>query len=132
MPPTPYRDIAARSRERMLALQAYFQNPPANAQGVRTPLIPSAGRSNGHMNMTQGEPGSAFSEQASGVSFPSTSSAGRNVLETENTMPNHFHAREREQYTSFPSSETEREPIWVPYHQLLGAPRNGIRPAYIR
>ncbi|KAK1388458.1 E3 ubiquitin-protein ligase RFI2 [Heracleum sosnowskyi] len=109
---TPYRDIAALSRERMLALQAYFQHPPGNSQGVRTPYVPSAERSNGHMNITRGEPGAELSEQASRVSFPSTSAAGRNVLETQNSMPNHFHAWEREQYTSFPSNEAEREPIW--------------------
>ncbi|KAL1811862.1 hypothetical protein ACET3Z_021927 [Daucus carota] len=127
---TPYPDSAARSRERMLALQAYYQHPPVISQGVHTPLLPPTQRSNGQMNMTQVEPGAASSEQASG--FPSTSLAGRNLSETQNSMPNPCHAWEREQSTSLPSSGNEREPIRVPSHELLGAPNAGVRPANIR
>lgn len=120
---TPYPDSAARSRERMLALQAYFQHPPGSSQAERTPLDPSTQRSNSHMNMTQGEPGAALSRQTSRFYlFPSTSSAGRIFLEAQNSRPSRF----------LSSSQAEREPIWVPYHQLLGAPSTGIRPAYIR
>ncbi|XP_017254653.1 E3 ubiquitin-protein ligase IPI1 isoform X1 [Daucus carota subsp. sativus] len=127
---TPYPDSAARSRERMLALQAYYQHPPVISQGVHTPLLPPTRESNGQMNMTQVEPGAASSEQASG--FPSTSLAGRNHSETQNSMPNPCHAWEREQSTSLPSSGNEREPIRVPSHELLGAPNAGVRPANIR
>lgn len=51
----PYPGSVARARERAQALEAYFQHPPGNSQGLHTPVIPTTQRSNGHMNMAQGE-----------------------------------------------------------------------------
>ncbi|KAK1388456.1 E3 ubiquitin-protein ligase RFWD3 [Heracleum sosnowskyi] len=129
----PYPGSAARARDRAQALQAYFQHPPGNSQGSRTPGIPSTRRASSHRNMAQGEPVASSSDQASGFYFfPSSSSAGRNFVEAENSMPNRFHAWERDQFPSFPSSQAERDPIWGPIHQLPGAPETGVRPASFR
>ncbi|XP_074358201.1 E3 ubiquitin-protein ligase RFI2-like isoform X1 [Apium graveolens] len=128
----PYPGSAARGRERVQALQAYFQLLPGNSQGLHTPVIPTTRRSNGHRNMAQGEPVASSSEQASGFYFPPSSSAGRNFAEAENLLPNRFHSWERDQFFSFPSSQAERDPIWGPTHQLPSAPDTDIRPASFR
>ncbi|WOH04603.1 hypothetical protein DCAR_0624014 [Daucus carota subsp. sativus] len=130
----PYPGSVARARERAQALEAYFQHPPGNSQGLHTPVMPTLRRSNGHRNMAQGDTLALSIEHGNGFYFLSSSpTAGRNFAEADNSMSNHFYAWEREQFPSFPSSESDRDPIWgLVHHQLPGAPDTGIRPASFR
>ncbi|KAH9626127.1 hypothetical protein KSS87_016027 [Heliosperma pusillum] len=99
----PYPGSAARARDRVQALQAYFQ-PPSTSPPQRSPLPMFFGsqRSNGHRGLSQvGQPPSS-SDQAGGFYVFPSSASSRTFPEAEN--PTRFHGWEREQL--------ERDPSW--------------------
>lgn len=116
----PYPGSVARTRDRVQALQAYFQQP-SNSPPMRTPVMSSTRRSNGHRPMAQVGP-LASSDQTGGgfYYFPPSSSTGRNFPEPENPSSNRFHTWEREHLASFPLNQVERDPVWGPFHQVAG------------
>ncbi|CAH9145090.1 unnamed protein product [Cuscuta epithymum] len=139
----PYPGSVARARDRVQALQAYFQQQPSNPSAVRTPVV-SGGtrRSNGHRGIHMQQVPSSSSDHhhlhhhhqpasaAGGFYFyPSSSAAaaaassGRSFQEaTESPSPIRYRGWEQREHTgpafnSLPP-QVERDPIWGPfYHQ---------------
>ncbi|KAI8555668.1 hypothetical protein RHMOL_Rhmol05G0191500 [Rhododendron molle] len=117
----PYPGSAARARDRVQALQAYFQQP-TNAPAVRNaPLISGTRRSSSsHRGMAQVPPVASSSDSTNGFYFFPSASSGRNFQESENPPSNRFHAWERDHSTSFSSNQADRDPVWGPFHQAGG------------
>ncbi|KAM7478269.1 hypothetical protein LguiA_026482 [Lonicera macranthoides] len=117
----PYPGSVARTRDRVQALQAYFQQP-SNSPPMRNPVMSSTRRSNGHRPMAQVGPVASSSDQTGGgfYYFPPGSSSGRNFPEPENQPSNRFHTWERDHLASFPLSQVERDPVWGPFHHVSG------------
>ncbi|CAK9148672.1 unnamed protein product [Ilex paraguariensis] len=123
----PYPGSVARARDRVQALQAYFQQP-SNSVAVRTPANHHATRrSSSHRSLAQVGPVVSSSDQTSGFVFSPLSSSERNFQAAENPVPNRFHAWEREHLPSFPQSQADRDPGWGPFHQAAGGYDSGIR-----
>ncbi|KAK9291969.1 hypothetical protein L1049_019921 [Liquidambar formosana] len=124
----PYPGSNARARDRVQALQAYYQQqqPPSNTPAVRAPII-SSNRRSSHRGLAQGGPVASSSEQTSGFYFFPSSTSGRNFQEAENPMSNRFHAWERDHLPSFPLNQVDRDPNWGPFHQAGGGSDSGIR-----
>ncbi|KAM7481597.1 hypothetical protein LguiB_006180 [Lonicera macranthoides] len=117
----PYPGSVARTRDRVQALQAYFQQP-SNSPPMRNPVMSSTRRSNGHRPMAQVGPVASSSDQTGGgfYYFPPGSSSERNFPEPENQPSNRFHTWERDHLASFPLSQVERDPVWGPFHHVSG------------
>ncbi|KAK3041957.1 hypothetical protein RJ639_002265 [Escallonia herrerae] len=127
----PYPGSVARTRDRVQALQAYFQQP-SNSAAIRTPVMSGTRRSSGHRGLAQAGTVASSSDQTGGFYFfPSGSSTGRSFQEAENP-PNRFHTWEREHLTSFPLSQVDRDPVWGPYHPPGGGSDTGIRSTSFR
>ncbi|KAK2976904.1 hypothetical protein RJ640_024738 [Escallonia rubra] len=127
----PYPGSVARTRDRVQALQAYFQQP-SNSAAIRTPVMSGARRSSGHRGLAQAGTVASSSDQTGGFYFfPSGSSTGRSFQEAENP-PNRFHTWEREHLPSFPLSQVDRDPVWGPYHPAGGGSDTGIRSTSFR
>lgn len=125
----PYPGSVARARDRVQALQAYFQQP-SNSPPIRPPIISGARRSSSHRGgLAQLGPVASSSDQTGGFYFFPSGSSGRNYAETENPMSNHFHGWEREQ---IPSYQVDRDPVWGPFHQGAGGSDTTIRSASFR
>lgn len=127
----PYPGSVARARDRVQALQAYFQQP-SNAGGgaVRTAVMSGARRSNSHRVVPPPQVGAVASssdqQQAGGFYFyPS----GRSFQEAENPgAPNRYHSWDREHLPAFnltPQQVDSRDPIWGPFHQAAGSGGGG-------
>ncbi|KAG5549115.1 hypothetical protein RHGRI_014478 [Rhododendron griersonianum] len=130
----PYPGSAARARDRVQALQAYFQQP-TNSPAVRNaPLISGTRRSSSsHRGMAQVPPVASSSDSANGFYFFPSASSGRNFQESENPPSNRFHAWERDHSTSFSSNQADRDPVWGPFHQAGGGSDTAAtRPASFR
>ncbi|KAL7205279.1 hypothetical protein ACSBR2_018256 [Camellia fascicularis] len=128
----PYPGSVARARDRVQALQAYFQQP-SNSPPVRTPIMSGTRRSSSHRGVTQVGPVASSSDQTGGFYFFPTASSGRNFPEAENhPMSNRFHAWEREHVTSFPLSQGDRDLGWGPFHQAGGGSDTAIRSTSFR
>ncbi|KAK9673141.1 hypothetical protein RND81_12G149200 [Saponaria officinalis] len=97
----PYPGSAARARDRVQALQAYFQ-PPSTSPPLRHPLpmFPGTHRSNAHRSVSQMGPPPSSSDQAG--SFYVFPSSGGSFHEMEN--PSQFRGWERGHLESFPST----------------------------
>ncbi|KAK3029977.1 hypothetical protein RJ639_038076 [Escallonia herrerae] len=127
----PYPGSVARTRDRVQALQAYFQQP-SNSAAIRTPVMSGARRSSGHRGLAQAGTVASSSDQTGGFYFfPSGSSTGRSFQEAENP-PNRFHTWEREHLPSFPLSQVDRDPVWGPYHPAGGGSDTGVRSTSFR
>ena len=112
----PYPGSNARARDRVQALQAYYQQQPSTTGTIRTPAISGARRSSSHRGPSQA-PMASSSEQPNGFYFYSSASGGRN-FQPENAIPNRFHAWERDHLPSFGLSQMERDPSgWGEIHQ---------------
>ncbi|XP_016461542.2 E3 ubiquitin-protein ligase RFI2 isoform X1 [Nicotiana tabacum] len=109
----PYPGSAARTRDRVQALQAYFQQP-SNSPAVRAPVMSATRRSSSHRGMAQVGPVASSSDQAGGFYFYPSGSSGRNFQEAENPVSNRYW--EREHLPDFPLSQVDRDPIWGPFH----------------
>lgn len=110
----PYPGSAARTRDRVQALQAYFQQP-SNSPAVRAPVMSATRRSSSHRGMAQvGGPVASSSDQAGGFYFYPSGSSGRNFQEAENPVSNRYW--EREHLPAYPLTQVDRDPIWGPFH----------------
>ncbi|KAL2941074.1 E3 ubiquitin-protein ligase RFI2 [Bienertia sinuspersici] len=119
----PYPGSAARARDRVQALQAYFQ-PPSTSPPMRVPppIMPSTRRSSGHRGLSQGAPLPSSSDQTAGgfFMFPSGTS-NRSFPEAENPVPNRFHGWDRDHLASFPITQGDRDSSWLPHHGAGGS-----------
>ncbi|KAL9235018.1 hypothetical protein vseg_009819 [Gypsophila vaccaria] len=103
----PYPGSAARARDRVQALQAYFQPPSTSPPLLRPlPLFPGAQRSNIQQTASQMSPSPSSSDQAGGFYVFPSSSSGRNFHQAEN--PSQFRGWEREHLEPFPSTQPGR------------------------
>ncbi|XP_049383853.1 E3 ubiquitin-protein ligase RFI2 [Solanum stenotomum] len=127
----PYPGSVARARDRVQALQAYFQQP-SNSPAVRTPVMSATRRSNNHRGLAQMGPAASSSDQAGGFYFYPSSSSGRNFQEAENPVSNRYHAWEREHLPAFPLSQVDRDPIWGPFHHTGVGSDSGSRSGSFR
>lgn len=134
----PYPGSVARARDRVQALQAYFQQP-SSSPAMRTPVVSGTRRSSSHRaaGIAQVGPVASSSDQTRGgfYFFPSSgSSTARNFQEAENPMSNPFHhAWEREPHlSSFPVSQVDRDQVWGPFHQPSSGSDNGVRSTSFR
>ncbi|KAM7469792.1 hypothetical protein LguiA_007975 [Lonicera macranthoides] len=124
----PYPGSVARARDRVQALQAYFQQP-TNSPPMRTPpLVPSARRPTpAHRGLTQlGPVGPIPDHHTNGFYFfPSGSSTTRNFSE--------LRPMEREHLPSFPPGQVDRDPVWGTFHQPGGGSSDtNVRPTGFR
>ncbi|CAL5339552.1 hypothetical protein CsSME_00023314 [Camellia sinensis var. sinensis] len=125
----PHPGSVARARDRVQALQAYFQQP-SNSPAIRTPV---SRRSSNHRGMAQvGPVATSSSDQTGGFYFFPSASSGRNFQEAENPISNRFHAWERDRSTSFPMNQADRDPVWGPFHQAAGGSDTVVRPTGFR
>uniref|UniRef100_A0A5B6ZH19 RING-type domain-containing protein n=1 Tax=Davidia involucrata TaxID=16924 RepID=A0A5B6ZH19_DAVIN len=115
----PYPGSVARARDRVQALQAYFQQP-SNSPTMRTPVIAGMRRSSSQRGLPQVGPVASSSDQTGGFYFFPSGSSGRNFQEAENSVLNRFHAWDREHLPSFPMSQVDRDQGWGPFHQTAG------------
>lgn len=128
----PYPGSNARARDRVQALQAYYQQQqPSNPPAIRTPMGPGTRRS-GHRGLPQVAPVASSSDQTSGFYFFPSGTAGRNFQEGENSMPTRFHPWERDHMSSLPFNVVDRDPSWGPFHQPASGSDSGIRPSSYR
>lgn len=130
----PYPGSAARARDRVQALQAYFQQPTSSPAVRNAPLISGTRRApSTHRGMAQVAPVASSSDSTNGFYFFPSASSGRNFQESENPPSNRFHAWERDHSTSFSSNQADRDPVWGPFHQPGGGSDNAtIRPTSFR
>ncbi|XP_021772863.1 E3 ubiquitin-protein ligase RFI2-like [Chenopodium quinoa] len=119
----PYPGSAARARDRVQALQAYFQ-PPSSSPPMRAPIMSNTRRSSGHRGLSQGAPIPSSSDQTNGGFFvyPSSTST-RSFPEVENPISSRFHGWERDHLGSFPLTQGDRDSNWLP-HQVVGGSSN--------
>ncbi|XP_059652391.1 E3 ubiquitin-protein ligase RFI2 [Cornus florida] len=122
----PHPGSVARTRDRVQALQAYFQQP-SSSPTMRTPIISGTRRSTNHRAMAQVGPVASSSDQTGGFYYFPSGSSGRNFHEAENSMMNRFNGWEREHLPSFPPSQVDRDPNWGPFHQAAGGSDTAIR-----
>ncbi|XP_021839483.2 E3 ubiquitin-protein ligase IPI1 isoform X2 [Spinacia oleracea] len=124
----PYPGSAARARDRVQALQAYFQPPSSSPPPMWAPIMSSTRRSSGHRGMSQGAaPMPSSSDQSSGGFFvyPPGSST-RSFPEPENPTSSRFHGWERDHLASFPLNQGDRDSSWLP-HQVVGGGSSSFR-----
>ncbi|EXB54363.1 hypothetical protein L484_002423 [Morus notabilis] len=130
----PYPGSNARTRDRVQALQAYYQQQtqPSNSPTMRTPVIPSNRRSSNHRGSAQVGPVASSSDQPSSFYFFPSGSSGRNFQEAENPLSSRL-AWEREHYLSvFSSNQVDREPGWGAFHQAAGGSDSALRSSGFR
>ncbi|BFG36902.1 hypothetical protein CerSpe_231760 [Prunus speciosa] len=114
----PYPGSNARARDRVQALQAYYQQQqPSNSPTMRTPIIQGARRSSSQRGVAQVGPVASSSDQNGGFYFFPSASSGRNYQEAENPLPNRFHAWERDHLPSFSMNQVDRDQGWAAVHQ---------------
>ncbi|KAL9233317.1 hypothetical protein vseg_008335 [Gypsophila vaccaria] len=126
----PYPGSAARARDRVQALQAYFQPPSTSPTARHTPLPgmnSGSRRTNAHRGIPQVGHLPSSSDQSGGFYvYPSTTST-QSFSEAEN--PSRFHGWERADHlSSFPLPQLETDSSWAP-HPTGGGP-NSFRQRY--
>ncbi|KAF5454102.1 hypothetical protein F2P56_023790 [Juglans regia] len=128
----PYPGSNARARDRVQALQAYYQQQPNNPTTMRTPIIPGTRRSSSHRGMAQVGPVASSSDQTGPFYIIAPGLSGRNFQEAESPLSNRFHPWERDHLPSFSSSQVDRDSGWGTYHQAAGGSDTGIRSSNFR
>lgn len=128
----PYPGSNARARDRVQALQAYYQpQQPPNSTTMRTPVAPSARRSSSHSGSAQIAPLATSPDQSGGFFFIPSSSSGRNFQE-DNHLPSRVHAWERDPLPSLSLNHVDRDSAWRAYHQAAGRSDPGTRSSSFR
>ncbi|KAK7392033.1 hypothetical protein VNO78_20459 [Psophocarpus tetragonolobus] len=123
----PYPGSNARARDRVQALQAYYQpQQPPNSTTMRTPIASGTRRSSSH-----NAPIATSPDQSGGFFLIPSSSSGRN-FQDENHLPNHFHAWERDHLPSLSVGHVDRDSGWRAYHQATGRSDAGNRSSSFR
>lgn len=129
----PYPGSNARARDRVQALQAYYQQQqPSNSPAMRAPMISGNRRSGSHRGLGQVGPVASSSDQNSGFYFFPSGTSGRNFQDAENPLSTRFHGWEREHLPSFPLTQIERDSGWGPFHPAGSGSDSGIRPSSFR
>ncbi|XVF57524.1 hypothetical protein PTKIN_Ptkin06aG0212400 [Pterospermum kingtungense] len=132
----PYPGSNARTRDRVQALQAYYQQQqqqhPSTSPVIRTPSISGSRRSSSHRSHAQVGPVASSSDQAGGFYFVPSGTSGRSFQEPENPLSTRFHAWERDHLPSFSLNQVDRDSGWVAFHQPAGASEPGIRSGNFR
>ncbi|XP_050223950.1 E3 ubiquitin-protein ligase RFI2 [Mercurialis annua] len=123
-----YQGSNARARDRVQALQAYYQQQPGNSPAIRTPVI--SGRSGSHRGLSQVGPVASTSDQT-GFYFVPPGASIRSFQEAESPVPVRFRGWERDHVSSYPSSQVERESSWS-FHQTASGSDPGIRSSSYR
>lgn len=115
----PYPGGNARARDRVQALQPYYQHHhPSTLPALRTPIVSGSRRLGSHRSHGHVGPVASSSDQMGGFYFiPSGTSGGRNFQESENPMSSQFHDWERDHLSSFSLSQVERDPDWGAFHE---------------
>ncbi|KAF5739878.1 hypothetical protein HS088_TW12G01089 [Tripterygium wilfordii] len=115
-----YQGSNARARDRLQALQAYYQQQqPGNSSGIRTPIISGTRRSSSHRGLSQLGPVASSSDQSSGGFYFIPGASGRNFQEAENPVPARFHAWERDHLPPFSQIHQARGMIFVTATRLV-------------
>ncbi|KDP23470.1 hypothetical protein JCGZ_23303 [Jatropha curcas] len=127
----PYQGSNARARDRVQALQAYYQQQPGNSPAIRTPIISGARRSSSHRGLSQVGTVASSSDQT-GFYFVPPGTSGRNYQEVENPPQTRFRAWEREHLPSFSLSQVDRESSWGAFHQAASGSDAAIRSSSFR
>ncbi|XP_054801864.1 E3 ubiquitin-protein ligase RFI2-like [Prosopis cineraria] len=120
----PYPGSNARARDRVQALQAYYQQHQPSNSVMRTPIASGTRRSSSHRGSAQLGPVASSPDQGGG--FFLVPSTGRSFQE-ENHLPSRFRAWERDPLTSLSSNHVDRESGWVAYHQPHGGSDPSVR-----
>ncbi|KAH9755246.1 RING-type domain-containing protein [Citrus sinensis] len=133
----PYLGSNTRARDRVQALQAYYQQQqPGNSPAMRAPLIPSARRPGSHRVISQVGPVASSSDQNGGFYFFPPGTSGRNFQEAENLPSSRFHAWERDHLPPFSHSQVDRDSSssWGAFHlhQVASGSDPGLRPSSLR
>ncbi|KAL5155969.1 hypothetical protein HKD37_19G054932 [Glycine soja] len=128
----PYPGSNARARDRVQALQAYYQpQQPHNSTTIRTPVASSTRRSSSHSGPVQLAPVASPPDQSAGFVYIPSGSSGRNFQE-ETHLPSRFHAWEREHLPSLALNNVGRESSWRAYHQTASVSDPSIRSSSFR
>ncbi|XP_028770900.1 E3 ubiquitin-protein ligase RFI2 [Neltuma alba] len=127
----PYPGSNARARDRVQALQAYYQQHQPTNSVMRTPMSSGTRRSSSHRGSAQLAPVASSPDQGGGFFLVPPGSSGRNFQE-ENHLPSRFHAWERDPLPSLSSNHVDRDSGWVAYHQPLGGSDPSMRPLGFR
>ncbi|KAJ6883433.1 E3 ubiquitin-protein ligase RFI2-like [Populus alba x Populus x berolinensis] len=124
----PYQGSNARARDRVQALQAYYQQlQPGNSPPIRTPVVSGSRRSSSHRGMSQVGAVASSSDQT-GFYFIPSGASGRNFQEAENPPPpTRFRSWERDHLPSFSLNQVDRDSGWSTFHQAGGGSDPGIR-----
>lgn len=125
----PYPGSNTRARDRVQALQAYYQQ---SSPAMRTPIIPGSRRSSGHRGIPQVGPVASSSDQTGGFYFFPSGTSGRNYQEADNLLSSRFHAWERDSLPSFSMNQVDRDSSWGGFHQTASGSDPGIRPSSLR
>ncbi|XVF06026.1 hypothetical protein REPUB_Repub06bG0012600 [Reevesia pubescens] len=125
----PYPGSNARARDRVQALQAYYQQQHRTSPPI-TPIISGSRRS--HRSHAQVGPVASSSDQVGGFYFIPSGTSGRNFQEAENPLSTRFHAWERDNLPSFSLNQVDRDSSWSAFHQPAGASDPGIRSSSFR
>ena len=129
----PYPGSNARARDRVQALQAYYQQQqPSNSTSMRTPIISGSRRSSNHRGMAQVGPVASSSDQTGAFYIVPPGSSGRNYQEAENPLSSRFHPWERDHLPSFSLNQVDRESGWGSYHQAASGSDSSIRSSSFR
>ncbi|KAH9689446.1 RING-type domain-containing protein [Citrus sinensis] len=133
----PYLGSNTRARDRVQALQAYYQQQqPGNSPAMRAPLIPSARRPGSHRVISQVGPVASSSDQNGGFYFFPPGTSGRNFQEAENPPSSRFHTWERDHLPPFSHSQVDRDSSssWGAFHlhQVASGSDPGLRPSSLR
>ncbi|KAF3454534.1 hypothetical protein FNV43_RR04982 [Rhamnella rubrinervis] len=129
----PYPGSNARARDRVQALQAYYQQQqPSNSPSMRTPLVSGTRRSSNYRGLAQVGPVASSSDQTGGYYFFPSGSSGRNFQEAENPLSSRFHAWDRDNLPAFSSNQVDRDPGWGAFHQAASGSDSTIRSSGFR
>ncbi|XP_039029244.1 E3 ubiquitin-protein ligase RFI2-like [Hibiscus syriacus] len=124
----PYPSSNARARDRVQALQAYYQpQHPSTSPPVRTPIISGSRRSSNHRVQAQVGPVVSSSDQMGGFYFVPPGTSAHNFLDTENPHSTRFHAWERDHLPSFSINQVDRDSGWGAFHQFAASSDPSIR-----
>ncbi|EEF49890.1 E3 ubiquitin-protein ligase RFI2 [Ricinus communis] len=126
----PYQGSNARARDRVQALQAYYQQQPGSSPAIHAPIISGTRRSSNYRGLSQVGPVASSSDQT-GFYFVPPGTSGRNFQEADNSPPIRFRAWERDHLQPFSLSQVDRESSWL-FHQTASGSDPGLRSSSFR
>ncbi|KAI5587234.1 hypothetical protein POPTR_005G024700v4 [Populus trichocarpa] len=127
----PYQGSNARARDRVQALQAYYQQQqPGNSPPIHTPVVSGSRRSSSHRGLPQVGTVASTSDQTGFYFIPSGASS-RNFQEAENPPPTRFRSWESH-LPPFSVSQVDRDSGRSTFHQAGGGSDPSIRSGSFR